>query len=395
MILEFTEWVIDQAVRAGKQRLYFLARDAYPVYRAAQTLCAARHIDLDCHYLKVSRYALRMAEYRFMGENCVDRLCVGGIRVTLRKILARAGLEDLTESVTKELDMAGEEDTELCYAEIQRLKPKLKTCKHVLEAIKLRSDAAYPAVMDFLRQEGLLDPIPYALVDSGWIGTLQQTMETLLHAENKEIRLEGYYFGLYEIPAGTDPNSYHCYYFSPKKGLTRKANFSNSLFETLCTAPHGMTVGYEYHGDSVIPVEDGASLNQESVERFCAITERLTALYSQEDLCSRQSNSSEKLLRTMMGHPEDWEAEAFGTLQFCDDVLERTVQEAATPLTTDEIRMQRFFSKVLIMVGLKPGKIHESAWIEGSIVRNGADVRQNLFHAKLYKYFVYLRKQLH
>ena len=70
------------------------------------------------------------------------------------------------------------------------------------------------------------------------------------------------------------------------------------------------------------------------------------------------------------------------------------MQNVSADLSTKEIKKQRFFSKVLIMTGIKKDTIHESAWIEGSIVRNGVQIKSNLWHAHLYKYFVYIRKRL-
>ena len=66
--------------------------------------------------------------------------------------------------------------------------------------------------------------------------------------EKKE-NLTGYYWGLYELPEGVKREDYHCYYFSPEAGLKKKVYFSNSLFESIFSAPHGMTTGYEkVHG---------------------------------------------------------------------------------------------------------------------------------------------------
>ena len=95
-----------------------------------------------------------------------------------------------------------------------------------------------------------------------------------------------------------------------------------------------------------------------------------------------------------MGHPTEWEAEEFGGLLFSDDVLEGNLKKVAADLTQTEIRQQHFVNKALIMLGIKQGELHESAWIEGSIVKEGHHVRSNLWHAALYKYFVYIKKMM-
>ena len=38
-LYEFVVWVLQEALQSGKKRLYFLARDGYQMYLAAQQLC--------------------------------------------------------------------------------------------------------------------------------------------------------------------------------------------------------------------------------------------------------------------------------------------------------------------------------------------------------------------
>lgn len=57
----------------------------------------------------------------------------------------------------------------------------------MLERIYEKSDAAYETTIGYLRQEGLLDNVRYAIVDSGWVGTIQKSMQTLLAQEKPEL----------------------------------------------------------------------------------------------------------------------------------------------------------------------------------------------------------------
>ena len=83
--VEFIMWVLDQAVKDKKKRLYFLARDGYLMYHTAQKLSAEYGYDLDLRYLKVSRYSMRMPQYAQMGSGCIDLICSDGIDITDRK----------------------------------------------------------------------------------------------------------------------------------------------------------------------------------------------------------------------------------------------------------------------------------------------------------------------
>lgn len=398
VMVSYVEWILREAVRSGKRRLYFLARDAWPMYQVACKLCKSRELQLECRYLKVSRYALRSAEYHLLGKECVDRICIGGIDVTPSKVLARAGLdEEETEEALSRLQLQEQRDRILTYQEVMALKGRISAEKEILQAISRRAGEAYPAAIQYLEEEGLMEEIPYALVDSGWVGTLQQTMQRLLQTRRPGLQLEGYYFGLYELPEGVDEAGYHGFYFDPLHGLRRKVHFSNCLFEAVFSSPDGMTMGYEKGTGS--PIESlQKNANKDKLLRFDTLLNRFTDQYV-EQLQSGEGETfpdpaglCERLLGPFMGSPEDWEAECFGSLRFCDDVLESGMQEVAARLNTEELRNQHFIRKALIMLGIKKGEIHESAWIEGSVVRNGEKVRRNLRHAAFYKYFVYLRK---
>ena len=52
----------------------------------------------------------------------------------------------------------------------------------------------------YLEQEGLLDKEKSALVDSGWVGSMQKTLNMVLNKLGREETLTGYYWGLYELP---------------------------------------------------------------------------------------------------------------------------------------------------------------------------------------------------
>ena len=88
----FVMWVLENAVKSGKKRLYFLARDGWFMYRAALVICGALQLPLECRYLNCSRYSLRIPMYHLDREEALDFICRRGIGVTPDRILQRAGL---------------------------------------------------------------------------------------------------------------------------------------------------------------------------------------------------------------------------------------------------------------------------------------------------------------
>lgn len=412
-LTEFVSWVLDQAAASGKRRLYFLSRDGYQMYLIALTLARLRNLQIECRYLYVSRYSVRLPGYHLDLDKSIDRICTGGIDVTLERILYRAGLsrEEIRE-VIAEIGWQDKKQDILNYRQIRKLK-KLLNRTNILQYVKGHSQAEYEAAIGYLEQEGLLSDIPYAIVDSGWVGTMQESIQTLVQSKRPEIKLEGYYFGIYEIPKGADAGGYHAWYFSPGRGLRRKAYFSNSLFETICSADEGMTVCYRRKEEMILPVRaSGGNPNgQQTGRNLMVLKDFLTTLervsgsnQGAPDVENIFSNTAsqrkrrrgdryvEKLLVMFMARPSETEVLAYGDSLFSDDVLDEGKKKAAAELTLQEIRDQRFLSRLLIGIGIKSAVIHESAWIEGSIIRCGRHVRRNLAHAGLYKYLVFARK---
>lgn len=396
-ITDYVEWVLEKAVRSGKKRLYFLARDGWMMYHAAQRIIDKRMLDIEISYLKVSRYAIRSAQYYLLGEKSLDLVCIGGIDVTFERIMKRALLTD--EEARHVARIAGYEDrydTVLNYRQIQELKQQLKDVKILFKYIEQHSKINYENAVGYLRQEGLMENKPYVLVDSGWIGTLQMSIQHLVSAGiGKERRICGYYYGLYDVPKDAEGGQYESYYFG-KKSVWKKVYFSNCLFETVFSSPGGMTIGYEKKDDKYQAVEsDRKNPNKELMLEF----KSLLMMYVDERLRSvteakavRHKNA--KSLARLMSKPASEEAEAYGSMKFCDDIIEFKLQHVAAEWDAKELKKQSFVSKMLIKLNIKKEELHDSAWPEGSIANYGSRVGYHLWQERLYKLFMYTRKAI-
>ena len=423
-LYEFVLWVLQEALQSGTKRLYFLARDGYQMYLAARHLCKQYDLDIECRYLKVSRYAVRVPEYHLLGERCLERICVGGIDVTFEKIMQRAALTDKEAQEIAALAGYTENYRKVInYHEVIQLKDRLKKIPLLFHYMDSHSKEAYGTAIGYLTQEGLLEPVSYALVDSGWIGTIQQSIEHLLHQKQPDRKLEGYYFGLYEIPEGERRENYHSFYFTPWGEIKRKVHFSNSLFEAVFSAPEGMTLSYRTEGEKdkiiYVPVTDSReNLNRERISRYiCWLEEFLKEKkqsLQQDSKCWEQlpeknckcrnqfpqadSGYVEELLSPFMGNPTQFEAEAYGSLIFSDDVREDNNQKVSADFSEQEIKNHHLLNRLLIMTGVRKKVLHESAWIEGSIAScKTLDEKgrvRNRWHAVFYKYIIYIRKWL-
>ncbi|MGN0481374.1 MAG: hypothetical protein ACI4EV_07365 [Lachnospiraceae bacterium] len=404
VMVEFVKWVLFQAVADGKKRLYFLARDGWQMYLAAKKLADFYGLDMDCRYINVSRYSMRVPEYHLLGRKCVDRICVGGIDVTFEKIMARAGISHgQALAVAAQCGYDKKFSEVISYQEIMDLKKVLADSTEFLDYVYEQSELAYSEAIGYLKQEGIFDDVSFAVVDSGWIGTLAESVKNLGKSvltpdKAEKFKIDGYYFGLYDLPGNGDKSSYKSFYFGKRDNIKRKVYFSNSLFEAIFSAPEGMTHHYELHDGRYIPVT--AMAHNSNCNRIRGYGQKLE-IYLQCFTDKADVNDTlpdmrmvEKLLFKFMAKPSDAEIKEFGDIMFCDDVLENSLQKVSADLSYEEIKKQRFMSKMMMAFGIKKGVIHESAWLEGSIVKNGNAVKSGLRHAAFCKYIVYIRKLL-
>ena len=421
VIMDFAWWTLQEAVRSGKERLYFLARDGYQAYLAASTMAEWQHLPVECRYLEGSRYAWRLPENHLLGKKAIARLCAGGIDVSLRKILQRGGLtaEDISE-IAESLCMTEALDQRLTYAQVKALKPVLCESERLLSMIRHHSVEAYQTTIAYFQQEGLFDHIPCAIVDSGWTGSMQQTLAHLLRsaAPEREHQTEGYYFGLYELPPEADRRRYHTFFFVPYGDIRRKARFSNCLFEAVFSEPRGMTIGYERKNGRLISLRETAenpnagrirrniTLLKEALEEAAGtyIVDTKTNVdgsvsegkRKKKDRCREDPDIRKHLsrLQRLMSHPSPEEAGCLGTYLFSDDVWSTSLQQVAQPLTGEEIRGHHVITRFLLMTGIGRGALKDSAWIEGSVVNFGRGICRHLWNVRLYKYLIYVRKRL-
>ncbi len=370
--------------------------------KAARQIVESQGLDIRLHYLNVSRYALRSAQYHLQGDACVDYICTNGIDMTFNKLMKRTGIDEtLIDAVATRTGFENKREEILTYNQIVSLRDLLRQDKEFLEAVFNDSREKYRNTIGYLRQEGLMDRKSIAVVDTGWIGTIQQTLTQLVesylgrHYINVIPMIDGYYFGLYEVPGGVEKNKYHSFYFGPQGKVGRKAHFSNSLMEAILSAPDGMTLGYEYLANENYykPIEsDIKNPNRSRIEIEGELLDQYMKDYKASDALSNKQIY--QLLKPFMSWPTAEAVDYWGSYQFCDDILESQMQNVAADLSDEDIKNQRLIRKLLNLMGLHKVTIHESAWLEGSIVRLGGKVKSNLRHARLYKYLLYIRKSI-
>ncbi len=412
----FVRWTVHTALKSGKKRLYFLARDGYFFYLAARIYCEKQGLPLDCRYLYGSRYALRVPLFHRDREGALDDICRDGLHVSPSRVLDRAGLSGSEKAaILARLPLPFAPDERIPAPMLPQLRQALSGCEAFLKDMERRSREALPELMRYLRQEGLAEEIPYAIVDSGWVGSMQKSLGEALALLGRKRPLEGYYWGLYDLPPGARRSTYHPYFFGPENHLERKAYFNNCLFEAVYTAPHGTTRGYRQEGETFRPV---LSPPDEGIRAFVRRLEPVLLAYigqlaetAREEPgaaeFARDRRTIAKLFRLFMASPTRREAEAFGRLAFSDDVTQTiessrasSVPEAAgtaekgqlaAPLSAAALRAGHVVPRLLAAAGLRDNA-QQSAWYEGSAVLAAGSPGWHLGQYRLYQYLRLFRQ---
>lgn len=358
----FTQWTLGKAMEEGIPRLYFLARDGWFPCRLARRLAAAWDLPVECRYLYGSRQAWRLPLYREDHSLALDQLCGKGMAQTPEGILRRAGLtEEERQTVLGELSLSGKEL--LLPKVLKELKENLGNCPRFWTFLDAHSQQALPELEGYFCQEGLLDPVPWAVVDSGWMGSTQETLSRLLEVMGAARETLGFYAGLYRGPKS---GKWDCFFFRPGKDLPVQAGMEPSFFEAVFTAPQGMTLGYLRNETEVVPVLGEAPPQGERLaflgEAFRTLGEELAATPRPQNLCRQALKERPRawaLLHQVMTRPAREEAKALGALLFSS--WDEETSPLASFLTQEQLSKNRLMFRILLG---KPSR--ESFWLPGT-----------------------------
>ncbi|AHF00205.1 hypothetical protein [Thioalkalivibrio paradoxus] len=201
----FARYLKAETERQGLRKVFFCARDTYLIKEAFERMGGAT----ESRYLRLSRRALYVP--MFARQKDPERLFEG--RVSAREFFERLDLQPPQEL----LGMRPSEHAGVFMKALERL--------NFGQCAQEEADI----LLEYLAREGFQGDV--ALVDLGWRGTLQESLEALV---GDRCRIHGYYFG-HIVPR----NNRAGYYFDDCLPLQRLARVFQSLpvFEFLFTEP--------------------------------------------------------------------------------------------------------------------------------------------------------------
>ena len=195
ILLGFTKWVLESAIRDGVEDLYFLARDGYLVKKIYDQIAKHNSNAPRSHYLLASRRCYNTASLK-TEQDILDSMSLSFSKVPLYKIMeARFGIHR-NEISKHSLQSSGLDNLDQ-IVDIKR-KSQLNKFKRFLSANKQlilkKAKSERDCLLEYLDSMGLNDARKISVVDIGHNASLQKSLGGLLGRRNN---IGGYYFMTY------------------------------------------------------------------------------------------------------------------------------------------------------------------------------------------------------
>ncbi len=348
----YVDFILSEAKKQGIKRIYFLARDGYIMNIIAREMCLHGGYDIDCRYLYCSRYSLKNALYYLCDtpekaeESGIFGRCA---RQSASNTLLRGGFDkEQRKEIYRDIGFEGSEEKQMTDAEHYDFCGRLKKSEVFFRLLRENSAEKYEVIQEYFRQEGLFEDLPYALADSGWLGSIQSAFERLTEDRRATDRVQGFYFGLFRR---LEKGRYRSFLFSGEDAHKVVPRFCNNLFECFCSAPHGMTVGYKREDGRILPVT--GKVKERSVELAeiqCAVARDFAvncAVHAGKIDTDRARVVCKKLLFALMYKPAADEVKALSEFMFCDDSTEKILEPLAEKCEKDSLKSLLIWRRII------------------------------------------------
>jgi predicted HAD superfamily hydrolase len=254
MFTAYVLWIREKARQLGVKRLYFLARDGQVLYEIAKLLFDESELEL--RYLYGSRQAWHLPALTEITDYELRWLTIFDPHLTIKILAGRVQLDPkiICEALQEE-GLRKDLDSTFSSQEICQLKKILQAENNLSKLIKENASTLRRNAIGYFRQEGLFDEISWALVDLGWFGNMQESLEKILLAAGHEISVCGFYFGLRKDPLPGKLK--YPFLFSPAASNADEFNIGSCfvpIAELLACADHGSSICYQFHNEKYSPV---------------------------------------------------------------------------------------------------------------------------------------------
>lgn len=380
LLTGFVLWVLAEARAMGVARLHFVARDGQVLLRIAEVLLARLGWPIECRYLLGSRQAWHLPTLREVDAAALGWLAADAGREPLAGVLARAELDPGEIAGALARHGLGALDRPAPAARLHTLLRDPEVAPRIRATAATRRHAA----LGYLRQEGVLTEAPVTMVDLGWHGRLQGSLQKLaaLAPGGGPRHVTGLYLALRSRPAGTAPARMRAFLDAP-----RALHLLNPvLLELFCAADHGTVRGYREASPDRFEAELAAAVDHRTVAwGLPALQDGILAFAREAAAAMALAEATPEawiaLLRdgglaacdAFRREPDAAEAEAFGAFPHADGQAHLAWTDCAP----------RIGAGLRLRLGLGLGApAYGGHWPEASIRRGGGRLAAAIFAVK-------------
>jgi len=244
MLAGFVQWLHHSATQAGNDELFFLARDGHVMKQAYEAMWGADA--LPTTYMLASRRLLNLPAIGSTLTNLdVDFLMQTSVEMKVGSYFERLGIPEVADAARPVLRSLGLDP----LAPAGPLYSEVRACFWRLERELVAAAARERAVLlDYWKEVGFLTAKRPGIVDIGWHGSLQRSVQRILETVDDPPRVVGHYFGLHATRGpDSDDRPMHTYIDGALKDdakLHRDLILNTvAVLEFCFTRPEGTVVG--------------------------------------------------------------------------------------------------------------------------------------------------------
>lgn len=244
----FTRWLSERLKENDLQKVFFFSRDGFMMQKAFELL----QPDFPkTRYVYFSRKSLRQSLlWQCDGFRESLKYLTYENFISVGRLLDYYGFNEAErEAVAKELSLDLTED--LPWATLSENRTAEAIYTSLRARIGEKSREQYDLLDAYLTSIGMEGRV--AIVDIGWIGSMQYALETFAKASGRDLEVSGFYVGI--RPENPVSGSVDGWLYTKDDLRLRKSLlcFFGGL-EKLFQSREGSTDGYRREGDTVVPV---------------------------------------------------------------------------------------------------------------------------------------------
>jgi FMN phosphatase YigB (HAD superfamily) len=247
VLLAFAIWVVRRARALSIERLLFVSRDGWLLKRCVEKAICILGVNLECKYIYGSRQAWHGAgldPHRLDEQTWLTESRDG---ISFARLISRIGLNpESCDTYSSELGLASNAESILSKSEISTIGRRIANLSPEGSNLRRDLECRRQSVVSYLRQEGVFEGKSTAIVDVGWVGRLQDSLNRLITQEGGS-KVRGLFFGLARDDSAREGKLRDAFMFDNRtpSSSTRIPQGLLAVVESFCTQRHGTTVSYK------------------------------------------------------------------------------------------------------------------------------------------------------